>query len=163
MTGVQTCALPICQLLAAPAWAFALLALGNGMTGKIATGTHAAAWLALALAVLLALPGTTGGRGLLEVPGGADEAEPSAAVRAISGLSHHAWIGAWAAFAALAFAPGARPLGFIAAILGALLALLALRALVTGTFGARTGAVLLGGAWTLALLDLGVHALLGRP
>lgn len=145
------------QLLAAPAWGFALLALGLPQGGPLATASHAAAWLALVCAALLALPGTTSGRGLLELPGGGDESEPSAVVRAISGLAHHAWLGAWAAFVAIAFVREARLLVPIALL--ALAALLALRAIVTGLLGARSGPVLLASAWTLALLDMLAFAL----
>ena len=140
------------QLLAAPAWAIALIALA--LPGAL---PHVAAWLALACTALLALPGATEGRGLLELPSGGDEGEPSPAVRAISGLAHHSWLGAWAAFGAFAIAqaPGAR--GLILCGLLALLALLVLRALVAGFARERAGAWLLGLGWGLALLDLLLH------
>jgi len=140
------------QLLAAPAWALALIAIA--LPGGL---PHVAGWLSLACAALLALPGATEGRGLLDLPTGGDEDEPSNAVRAISGLAHHAWLGAWAAFAAFAIGPpGARAL-----VLGGLLAVLALlvlRALVFGVAGERAGAWLLGLGWGLGLLDLLLHA-----
>ena len=141
------------QLLAAPAWAFALIALTlpGGMP-------HAFGWLGLSCAVLLALPGTTEGRGLLELPSGGDEGEPSGAVRTISSLAHHGWLGAWAAFAACAISPGANARTLIAIGLLALLALLVLRALVAGLARERAGAWLLGLGWGLALLDLLLHA-----
>ncbi|MEP7027754.1 MAG: hypothetical protein ABI960_04085 [Candidatus Eisenbacteria bacterium] len=112
------------QLVAAPLWALALLALGAARPGE-ATLADLPAWIVLALAVLLALPGTTGARALLVPPRGGDVAEPSAVVRAMTGLAHHGWLAAWAGFAALALASrgGAPVMGLSAlGILGALLA-----------------------------------------
>ncbi len=147
------------QLLAAPAWAFALLEIAEPATGHLLAGApHAAAWLALACAALLGLPGSTTGRGLLELPLGGDEAEPSPAVRAISGLAHHAWLGAWAAFLALAFAPRA---GLLAGALLALGGLLAARGLLAGFARERAGVILLVLAWGFALLDAGVRSFRG--
>jgi hypothetical protein len=81
------------QLLAAPAWALALigLALPGGLP-------HAAGWLAVACATLVALPGSTQDAGLFVVPAVATRASRPA-VRTISGLAHHGWLGAWAGFA----------------------------------------------------------------
>jgi hypothetical protein len=140
------------QLVAAPAWALALIALT--LPGAL---PHVAGWLGLACAALVALPGSTEGAGLLEVPGGGDDAEPSPSVRAISGLAHHGWIGAWAGFMSFHLAPvGAGPL--VGGTVLALAALLLLRALVTGLARERAGAWLLGLAWGFALLDLLVHS-----
>jgi hypothetical protein len=119
-------------------------------------GAHPLAWLALACASLLALPGVTEGRGLLDLPSGGDEGEPSAAVRTISSLAHHGWLGAWAAFSACAIRPHADARTLILAGLLALLAFLMLRALVAGLARERAGAWLLGLGWGLALLDLAV-------
>ena len=146
------------QLLAAPAWALALI--GLALPGTL---PHAAGWLALACAALLALPGSTEGTGLLEVPSGGDEAEPSTSVRAISGLAHHGWMGAWAGFASYHATPVPGALPMLAGALLALVGLLLLRALVTGLARERAGAWLLGLAWGLALLDLLLHAGPGRP
>jgi hypothetical protein len=141
------------QLVAAPAWALALIALT--LPGTV---PHVAGWLALACAALIALPGSTEGTGLLEVPSGGDEAEPSPSVRAISGLAHHGWIGAWAGFMSFHAAPvvGAGPL--VGGAMLALAGLLLLRALVIGLARERAGAWLLGLAWGLALLDLLLHS-----
>jgi len=119
---------------------------------------HVAGWLGLACAALVALPGSTEGAGLLDVPGGGDEAEPSPSVRAISGLAHHGWIGAWAAFASFHAAPVIGAGALVGGAVLALFALLVLRALVTGLARERAGAWLLGLAWGLALLDLLLHA-----
>ena len=144
------------QLLVAPAWALSLI--GLALPGPL---PHAAGWLALACATLLGLPGSTQGTGLLEVPSGGDEAEPSAAVRAISGLAHHGWVGAWAGFASFHAAPALDAGRIVSGALVALLALLCLRALVQGLARERAGAWLLGLAWGLSVLDLLLHA--GRP
>jgi hypothetical protein len=146
------------QLLVAPAWALALI--GLALPGSL---PHAAGWLGLACATLLGLPGSTQGAGLLEVPTGGDEGEPSAAVRAISGLAHHGWIGAWAGFASFHASPQVHAATLVSGAVLALFALLALRALVQGVAGARAGAWLLGLAWGLALLDVLLHAGAGRP
>jgi len=116
------------QLLAAPVWTGALVVLGLPGEGGSPNLVAVLAWIVLAVSVLVALPGTTA-LSLLVPPRGGDQAEPSAALRAMTGLAHHAWLAAWAAYAALALAPGPSPLAFALTMLGALLALLAARAL----------------------------------
>lgn len=141
------------QLLAAPVWTLALLAVSRDGEGTSFLA-HPTGWLALLCGVLIALPGTANATGLLHLPQGGDEAEPSAAVRAITGLSHHAWLVAWAAFAALWFV---RPFGLIVIALvtvGMLALLLAARTLAWRTIGARAGTWLFAAAWPLALIDL---------
>ena len=116
------------QLVAAPLWALALVVLGLPGEGGPPNLVDALAWVLLAASVLVALPGTTA-LGLLLPPRGGDQAEPSAALRAMTGLAHHAWLAAWVAYAALALAPGPAPLTFALTTFGLLLALLAARAL----------------------------------
>jgi len=120
------------QLVAAPLWALALLVLGLPGEGGAPDFVDTLAWLLLAASVLVALPGTTA-LALLLPPRGGDQAEPSAALRAMTGLAHHAWLAAWAAYAALALAPGPSPLAFALTMLGTMLALLAARALALAT------------------------------
>jgi hypothetical protein len=123
------------QLVAAPLWALALLVLGLPGEGGPPDLVAALAWILLAAAVLIALPGTTG-RPLLAPPRGGDHAEPSAALRAMTGLAHHAWLFAWTGYAALALAPGPSPIAFALTALGLLVALLVARALALGKWTA---------------------------
>ncbi len=117
------------QLLAAPLWALALLVLGMPGAGGF-SAVDLPAWLLLAASVMVALPGATGAKALLVPPRGGDAGEPSAALRAMTGLAHHGWIAAWAGYAALALAPANAPLVLGLAALGVLAALLGGRALL---------------------------------
>jgi hypothetical protein len=124
------------QLVAAPVWGVALLALGlPGGTG--ASVTDLPAWIVLACAVLVALPGATAARALLAPPRGGDALEPSAALRALTGLAHHGWLAAWAGFAALALVPATRPAVLALAAPGVLIAALAVRALAFTAWSRR--------------------------
>jgi hypothetical protein len=80
------------QLIAAPAWLLAGVALFafGGVPG--AAGITFVATLFLALAGWAALPGAAATPGVRFLPRGGDRAEPVAVVRALSGLAHYAWI-----------------------------------------------------------------------
>jgi hypothetical protein len=133
--------------MVAPVWVFAWMATAGGLGAW-----QLAAAPGLACGVLLGLPGTTTARGLLEPPSGGDEAEPSAAIRAISGLAHHGWLGAWAAAVALTLTRRGEMGPFLGWTVAALLFLLVLRAVALGLAGARAGGWLLAGAVALPLV-----------
>jgi hypothetical protein len=144
------------QLLAAPAW---LLTLATGAvflaTGRAGGPGPAAAALGLALALPFALPGASPAASLLSVHRGGDQPEASPALRAITGLAHHAWMGAWAALVGGLVAPPGAAVPLVAALaLAALAALVLVRALV---------ALALSGSaqrWSLAAaVPLGLFAL----
>jgi hypothetical protein len=84
------------------------------------------------------LPGASGNEARLSVHRGGDLPESSPSVRAITGLAHHAWLGAWAGLVGRVAAPaGATALGRAGAMLGALVALLLVRAALAHALPAR--------------------------
>ena len=115
----------------------------------------AAAALGLALALPFALPGASPRPRSCPCTGGGDQPEASPALRTITGLAHHAWMGAWAALVGGLVAPHGASLALRAAVaLAALAALVLVRALLA--LALSTGAQ----RWALvAALPLGLFAL----
>jgi hypothetical protein len=128
------------QLATAPVWLAALVAGTAGLGARLlspaagAGGSGAAATaagLALALALPFALPGSSGSPFALTIHRGGDRPEASPALRALTGLAHHAWMGAWAALVGGLVAPAGAGLALRGACaLGALAALVLVRALL---------------------------------
>ena len=155
------------QLAAAPAWGTVLVAVvaaaGSadlaGVAGRGAGLGHAAGALALVLASLAALPGTSTAALDAAWPWGGDDSAPSRAVRTLTGLAHYAWLAAWATLVALLLVGGslARWPAASAAVLVALLGVRSLAAARGGAWIARLGYV----ALPLAGLELGITLALG--
>ena len=153
------------QIVAAPAWALALVALLAVPRGAGSEAGHLLAWIALVLAVLAGLPGTSLREQAVLFHRGGDFPEPSAPVRAISGVAHHAWVAAWALFVAQAWlAAYTAP----TVLLGALVVIalfLGVRAALLLVGGGRLAPWFLAAAVPLAVLDLALHraAVVGAP
>ena len=145
------------QLIAAPAWALALVALVATPPGASTVAAHAPAWIALALAVLAGMPGTSLREQFVQFHRGGDFPEPSAPVRAISGAAHHAWFAAWSVFMAVTWFAGQALWVVLLAALAVVAVLLVVRAGLALYAGGRRAAWCLAAALPLAVLDLVLH------
>jgi hypothetical protein len=120
------------QLATAPVWLVVLVTGTAGLGAQVAGGAGlAGATLALVLALPFALPGSSASPFALTIHRGGDRPEASPALRALTGLAHHAWMGAWAALVGGLVAPAGAGLALrVACALGALAALVLARALL---------------------------------